>query len=198
LNHSKIIIIDEEVIISTWNLTHSTFVYNRDFFVFINDEKIVWKLNEIFISDYKWENNYTYDDNLIISPHYSRKKIEYLLNNVKEKIDIYIPYIQDDEMEELLMNKIKNWIKISIIISEDWYKDNEIKMNKLEKKWIKIKIMKNFTMHSKAILVDNKFLFIWSTNFSIYSIDKNREIWILLKDKIIIEKFINIFNKDFY
>jgi phosphatidylserine/phosphatidylglycerophosphate/cardiolipin synthase-like enzyme len=45
-------------------------------------------------------------------------------------------------------------------------------------------------------LVDNKYLFIWSTNFSEYSFDKNREIWILTKEKKIISKFNEIFSKD--
>jgi phosphatidylserine/phosphatidylglycerophosphate/cardiolipin synthase-like enzyme len=52
-------------------------------------------------------------------------------------------------------------------------------------------------MHAKAILVDKKYLFIWSENFSYFSLEKNRELWIILKDKKVILKFINIFNKDF-
>jgi phosphatidylserine/phosphatidylglycerophosphate/cardiolipin synthase-like enzyme len=53
-----------------------------------------------------------------------------------------------------------------------------------------------YNMHSKAILVDDLYLFIWSVNFSEYSIDKNREIWILLKDEKIISKFKEVFSKD--
>jgi phosphatidylserine/phosphatidylglycerophosphate/cardiolipin synthase-like enzyme len=52
-------------------------------------------------------------------------------------------------------------------------------------------------MHSKAILIDNKYLFIWSINFSKYSLDKNREIWILLKNWDIISKFKSLFAIDF-
>jgi phosphatidylserine/phosphatidylglycerophosphate/cardiolipin synthase-like enzyme len=51
-------------------------------------------------------------------------------------------------------------------------------------------------MHSKAVLVDNKYLFIWSENFSTPSLDKNREMWIILKNKKIINKFKKIFNSD--
>jgi phosphatidylserine/phosphatidylglycerophosphate/cardiolipin synthase-like enzyme len=36
----------------------------------------------------------------------------------------------------------------------------------------------------------------WSINFSEYSLDKNREIWILIKEKKIISKFREIFSKD--
>jgi phosphatidylserine/phosphatidylglycerophosphate/cardiolipin synthase-like enzyme len=51
-------------------------------------------------------------------------------------------------------------------------------------------------MHAKAILIDEKFLFIWSINFSTYSIDQNREIWILIINNEIINNFLNIFNQD--
>lgn len=197
LNHSKLIIIDNEAIISTWNLTHSTFIYNRDFFIFTKNKIIVEKLNEIFLYDFEWKINFIYNNNLILSPSYSREKLEYLIENSKEKLDLYFQYLQDDELEELLIKKIKKWIKISIIISENWYNDDEVNMKKLESAWIKIKKMEKYTMHSKAILVDDNYLFIWSINFSTYSIDKNREIWIILKDENINKKFLNIFNKDF-
>jgi phosphatidylserine/phosphatidylglycerophosphate/cardiolipin synthase-like enzyme len=53
-----------------------------------------------------------------------------------------------------------------------------------------------YKMHAKAILVDEKYLFIWSINFSTYSIDRNREIWILIKNKNIIDEFLAIFSQD--
>jgi phosphatidylserine/phosphatidylglycerophosphate/cardiolipin synthase-like enzyme len=52
-------------------------------------------------------------------------------------------------------------------------------------------------MHSKAIYVDKKYLFLWSINFSHYSIDRNREIWIILKNSKILSDFEKIFNNDF-
>jgi len=58
-------------------------------------------------------------------------------------------------------------------------------------------MLDKYTMHSKAILVDKKYLFIWSVNFSNYSLDKNRETWVLLTNNDIILKFIRLFNSDF-
>jgi phosphatidylserine/phosphatidylglycerophosphate/cardiolipin synthase-like enzyme len=51
-------------------------------------------------------------------------------------------------------------------------------------------------MHAKAILIDEKYLFIWSINFSSYSINKNREVWIIIKNSKIINKFLKIYNQD--
>ncbi|MDF1682886.1 MAG: phospholipase D-like domain-containing protein [Patescibacteria group bacterium] len=52
LNHSKFMIIDDLAIISTGNLTYSTFTKNRDFFVITKDKKIVSDLIKLFNYDY--------------------------------------------------------------------------------------------------------------------------------------------------
>ena len=51
-------------------------------------------------------------------------------------------------------------------------------------------------VHAKAILVDDQFLLIGSMNMSDMSLDKNREIGILLMDKEQIETFKRTFLKD--
>jgi phosphatidylserine/phosphatidylglycerophosphate/cardiolipin synthase-like enzyme len=85
-------------------------------------------------------------------------------------------------------------LEIVAIIAKTAVNDENVK--KLIKSWIKIYQIPKYTMHTKAILADNEYLFIWSVNFSEYSFDKNREIWILLKEEKIISKFNEIFNKD--
>ncbi|MDR2411841.1 MAG: phospholipase D-like domain-containing protein [Candidatus Peribacteria bacterium] len=52
LNHSKIILTDSLSIISTGNLTYSSFTQNRDIYVFTKDKEIVEKLLEVFKTDY--------------------------------------------------------------------------------------------------------------------------------------------------
>jgi phosphatidylserine/phosphatidylglycerophosphate/cardiolipin synthase-like enzyme len=52
LNHSKVLLIDNLSIISSGNLSYSTFTKNRDFFIFTTDENINSKLKENFINDY--------------------------------------------------------------------------------------------------------------------------------------------------
>ncbi|MDR1944909.1 MAG: phospholipase D family protein [Candidatus Peribacteria bacterium] len=52
LNHSKIILTDSISIISTGNLTYSSFTQNRDIYVFTKDKDIHKNLLEIFEFDY--------------------------------------------------------------------------------------------------------------------------------------------------
>jgi len=199
LNHSKIILIDaNELIISTGNFTASNFKYNRDLFIFSKDIKIVWAFWKIFEKDFIWEKTILYDDSLVISPNYSRIKIEKLINSAKNNIKIYIPYLKDKKILNLLKEKSKNWIKIEIIMDDygyESYEENKVGYADLHTLQVQ-KINKKLKMHSKAVLVDNKYLFIWSENFSAPSLDKNREMWILLKNKEIIDKINILFESD--
>lgn len=195
LNHSKIILTDGLSIISTWNLTYSSFTQNRDIYVFTKDKEIHKNLLEVFEADYTWIKKWVLYENLVLSPQNSRDKIEKLFEIAEKKIKIYIPYFDDEKMVEKLINlkKEKN-LEIVAVIPKTAVDDENTK--KLVKNWIKIYKIPKYTMHSKAILADNKYLWIWSTNFSQYSLDQNREIWILLKEGKVIEKFEGIFESD--
>lgn len=196
LNHSKMILIDDLNIVSTWNLTYSTFTQNRDFFLFIKDENTNKLLKEIFYNDFNWIKSSPYSENLVLSPSYSRNKIIDLIESAEKDIKIYIQYFNDDEINNKLIEikKIKN-IKISAIIPDTATQDENTK--KLIKSGIAIKEIPKYKMHAKAILIDEKYLFIWSENFSSYSLDKNREIWFIIKNNVVISDFLDIFNYDF-
>lgn len=196
LNHTKLILIDWLNIISTWNLTYSTFTQNRDFFVFINDSELNKKLIDIFENDFSWIKKIKYDENLVVSPSISREKILKLLDNANSDIKIYMQYFKDDEINNKLIEIWKNKkINISAIIPKTAVEDENTK--KLIKSWINIKEIPKHKMHAKAILIDERYLLIWSINFSSYSIDKNREIWIIIENPKIISKFLDIFQNDF-
>jgi phosphatidylserine/phosphatidylglycerophosphate/cardiolipin synthase-like enzyme len=82
-------------------------------------------------------------------------------------------------------------LTINIIVDKKNINSENVK--KLQGVWINILPLAKRTMHSKAILIDFNYLFIWSVNFSEYSLDKNREIGILIKEEEIIEKWKEIF-----
>ncbi len=197
LNHSKIILIDDEVFLSTWNFTYNTFTKNREFFSFIDDKKFFEILKKVFLADFYWKKNYIYSDNLILSPDYSRIKIEKWILQAKNNIKMYFPYIEDKKLEKILVKKEKSWVKIFLITWIDSLKNKEI-LDYLKKNKINIKFIKTPKIHAKAILIDDKYLYIWSINFSKYSFDENREIWAFFGNSRIIEKFEKVFEKDFY
>lgn len=194
-NHSKVFIIDSLVIISTWNYSYSTFTKNRDLFIFTYDKNIYSKLIENFNNDFNWKKINIYDDNLIFSPISSRTKFEKLFEWANKSIDMYFQYFKDDNLvNKVIKLKKESGLKIRVIIPETAVDDENT--TKLKNAGVDIYIMSKNKMHSKAILIDNKYLFIWSINFSENSIDSNREVGILINNKKIIDDFLDVFNQD--
>lgn len=195
LNHTKMLLIDDLSIISTWNLTYSTFTTNKDFFVLSYDKELNKNLKELFFLDFKWKKTWFYTENLILSPDYSRHKLETMLLSAKKDIKIYAQYFKDESINNLLVELKNKNINIEIVTAKTAMEDEQT--IKLIKSWINIKQIPKYKMHSKAILIDETYLFLWSVNFSSYSFDQNREVWILIKNEKIINDFIEIFKKDF-
>ena len=128
----------------------------------------------------------------------------------RNSIQIYAQYLKDEQLLNVIKKQADKWVKIEIVLSKNWYRDyvekNDICwVEEVSDKQCREFIHENIIvwtinnkakMHSKAILVDSKYLFIGSINVSTSSIDKNREMWILLTNRKIIQKFLEIFTKD--
>lgn len=190
--HSKINIIDETFIIQTANLTHSSFFSNREHFFISSDSWVYNSLLTIFSKDREWKPILPTDihPNLVICNINCRVVIENLLNSAKESITIQTQYINDPAILEIL--KKQSVLKTKIIVSDTKSNDYLVKYfgPSVAKK------MKKPYIHTKIILIDNKVLLLGSMNLSANSLDKNREIWILLLDKGLIEQFMIQFEKD--
>lgn len=198
LNHSKMMIIDNEIIISTGNYSYSTFKYNRDFFLFLDNQKYLQFFLDIFNNDFEWIKKDIYSNNIILSPFSSRNKLEYLINNAKESIEIYAENFSDENIINLLISKQKSWIQIKIILPDlKKVSSNAWEVELFKQNNINVKLLTKPEIHAKSILIDNKYLYIWSVNFSASSMDKNREVWFLIINNEIIKKFQDIFKDDF-
>ena len=196
-DHAKYFIIDDEFIISTWNVSYSTFTRNRDFFVFVkNNEDILETILEIFNSDFIYKRDSFYNDYLVVSPEYSRYKLKKMVEESKVSLKMYFQYLYDKDFISLFEEKAKILSSIEIIVRQNFYDESKDIVEKLESSWIKLYPMSIPLNHSKAILVDSKYLFIWSINMSETSLNKNRELWIILNDEEITKKFENVFSED--
>lgn len=196
LNHSKFLIIDDSFYVSTWNYSYSTFKYNRDFFIYSKDSELLNIIEKIFNNDFIWNKKQFYHPNIVLSPFNSRYIFEKYFESAEKSIDMYFQYFKDDDLVNVLIEKQKSWVQITAIIPKTALTNNTVTLEKMQESWIILHIMSKNKMHAKAILIDDSFLFLWSINFSSYSLDENRELWLLIKNKTNIEKFILFFQDD--
>ena len=192
--HSKIALIDSWFWIQTANLTHSSFVANREHF-FYSENTGVWNsLNTIFDKDWNWE-EILLDDihpNLIVCNINCRESIEYLLSSAEKSILVQTQYIMDWNILDILKERSDELEDIRFIVSDT---DSNDFLIEYFGPWVARKFSKYYN-HTKMILVDDEILLLWSMNLSDTSLDKNREIWILIIDKDIISEYKKLFEND--
>jgi len=191
--HAKIDLLDDSFWIKTNNITASAFESSREYMFHSYDIWVKKSLDIIFDKDWNGEKIEIQDihPNLLICNINCRASIEKLLNEAQESIFIETQYITDPSIFEILKNKSSlSWFQI--IVS-----DTNANDNLLNYFWPgKVKKLKKPYVHAKMILVDNKYLLLWSMNLSQNSLDKNREIWIVLIDQSLIDKFKKQFDID--
>jgi len=196
--HAKFFLIDSSYIISTGNVSYSTYSSNKEFFIFGNTKEDLNVLDNVFTKDFTWEKLILCNQSLVISPICPRYQILETLKSAKNEIMIFEQSIDDLEIQNILLEKAKNWIKIQMLIWDTKVvKTNKEIMEKFLENWIDIKAPKKPYVHAKAFMVDNKYLFVWSINFTYNSIENNREIGLIFTNWKISEYFKNEFERLF-
>lgn len=191
--HAKVNLLDSGFIIQTANLTQSSFTSNREHFFQSFDTWILASLHTLFDKDWKGEKITIKDihPNLVICNINCRGVIEQLLSSAKESIIIQTQYITDDALRAILKTK-KSLPECKLLVANTI--DNDELLSFFGPTYARK--FKQYYNHTKMILVDHKTLLLWSMNLSATSLDKNREIWIILLDPTIIKTFITQFQKD--
>ncbi|MCH8518346.1 phospholipase D-like domain-containing protein [Candidatus Gracilibacteria bacterium] len=196
LNHSKFMIVDERVFVSTGNYSYSSFNSNRDIFLEVFHQEIVGELGRLFLHDYRHEPFGVLHPNIVLSPDNSRQKIESLFLGANEKIDMYFPYMSDEALLDLVIDTAERGVEIHFILGEDARENSHNEIIRLINAGVNIYFMRRPKLHAKTILMDDKILYIGSINFSFHSMNSNREVGLLLKDTGIITEFQKLFKKD--
>ena len=191
--HAKVTLNEDAFWVQTANLTKSSFESSREYFFYSNDSDFHDSLEKLLDADWVWDDLSTLDlhPNLVVCPWNCRDVIETLLKNAEKSIVIQTQYIVDDEILDVLREKSRE-VDIAIIVADT---DDNYDLLSYFWPWIVRSLKKRYN-HTKMIMVDEKYLLLWSMNLSSNSLDKNREIWIILMDTEHIAKFEKWFKKD--
>jgi len=197
LNHTKLLIVDDTVFLSTGNYSHATFTQNREFFLKIWDAEIVKIFLEIFQSDFAGKQKHIAHPNFILSPYSSRTIYETLITSATKSIHMYAYNFSDERIQSLLIEKYRQWVQIFIIMpSIKKVPSNETVISEFETAGIHVVQIEKPAIHAKAILTDATYLWIGSINFSPYSLDENREMGLILSNTDTIQVFLDTFAID--
>jgi cardiolipin synthase A/B len=198
LTHEKSITIDgSETFILSQNLTATSFSKNREYDILDTIPQDVSEVRTIFIDD--WERkSFTPPQNtsIIDSPDNSRAALTTLLTNATTSIDAESEDIDDTQLVYDLSQKAKTIPVRLIVPTLQQLASNKNALDTLVAAGVQVKTISTPYMHAKMIVSDGNKAYTGSINFSTQSMDRNRELGIIMTQPDNLELLENTFEKD--
>lgn len=198
LTHEKTMIIDNaEVFILSQNLTASSFSKNREYDIVDTSPQDVAEIKTIFKDD--WEHSpFTppTSSDIIESPDNSRGALTTLILSAQNSIDAETENIDDDSLINSFCDKAKKITVRILTPTLSQLSANQDELQKLSDCGVRVKNISSPYMHAKMIIEDSTKAYIGSINFSTQSMDRNREVGIILTESNTLQTLEATFEKD--
>lgn len=187
--HYKLMMVDgRQSLILTFNPTQKNLHYSRDFGLVINDEALTGEINRLFEADWHGDDFKPSGLPLVISPDSSRRRISELLQSATRSIRVMDRKVRDAEIIALLGERAEAGCDVKIIGTTA---AREPISSKLQ-----VRGLERYKLHAKCIVVDSAFVFIGSQNLRRVSLDRRRELGIIILDEAIARKIERVFDED--
>ncbi len=187
--HYKFMTVDDaQALILTFNATQKNLHYARDFGLLLKDHQIATELNRLFDADWQGRQFHPVNTPLVISPDNSRRKLLRLLSSASRTIRIMDAKLQDQEVMGLLLRKAAAGVDIKAISNEAFY--DEVVPNFHARK------LARFKLHAKCVVVDGGRFFVGSQNLRKTSLDRRREVGVIIEDPVMARRIERVFDED--
>lgn len=208
LTHEKGMIIDgKTAYIMTSNFTRSalggysngSYLENREYDIIDTNAKDVQAVIAIFNADWNHTTAQFNDPNLVVSPVNSRNDFTTLINSAHHTLLIEAEEMDDSAIEQTLVNAEQRGVHIQVILpapSGSQSDSNSQGINTIKQGGVQVKEDSKLYMHAKIIVVDGKTAFVGSENISAQSLDRNRELGIIVSDTGVLSTLQSTFQKD--
>ncbi len=193
LTHEKSIVIDGCALILTGNLTYSAFHHNREFGYIDRDPSDVREIVDCFNADWNRTAFAPERPSLVWSPVNSREKINSVIKSAKQELIVYAEEVNDDEQIDLLIQSEKKGVQIRLLTPKPENMDN---VTRLTGAGVMVRFPEKLYIHAKAMVADGTLGFTGSENISTSSLDRNRELGVLLKNPAVLSIIMDTFNRD--
>jgi cardiolipin synthase len=212
MTHAKSMVVDGKLaIVSTMNLTW-TFKDNRGFGVVIDDKSIIQEISAMFEADWKMAGGETVtspavaDANLIWTPDNSENKLIDLVRASRKSIEIAVENLGATPLlDELILAEARG-VKIRVIVPLCTTSSNPLHNSLYVQKLLSGKIeVRNMPLpisetspytHAKMMAVDGRLVYLGSQNFSKNSLQKSRELGIIVNDEALYSDIYKVWSSD--
>lgn len=198
--HQKSMVVDgTTAYIMTMNLSKGAMLDNREFVIVERDPQRAQQVQALFDADWTYD---SFDGsklgNLVLSPVNARSQLTRLIDSAQKSLSIEIEVFYDPDIFDLLARKQKAGVAVSVLLPNPKKLDFGLQTaEELRRRGItNIQFIKKPVPHCKLIIADAQRAYIGSVNLTTNSMDKNRELGILLDDPGIVGKLLQINKSD--
>ncbi|TLD46529.1 MAG: putative cardiolipin synthase YwiE [Accumulibacter sp.] len=188
--HYKVMTVDEaEAFVFTFNPTRDNLHYARDFGVEVYSPPIAAEINRLFDADWA-DQPFTPDRDspLLVSPFNSRQKMETLLAGARTLIQIADAKLSDPAMLRLLMKKARSGIRVRVLGDES--------QRSTLPAGVEFRAVPRYRLHAKCSIIDGTTAVIGSMNLRTESLDRRRELSIMVDDAELLQALGAVFDSD--
>ena len=209
LTHEKGMIIDgTTAYIMTSNFTRAALggtsggksgTKNREYDIVDSNALDVQAVIAIFNADWNHTTAQYNDSNLVVSPVNSRNAMTTLIGSAHSTILLTSEEMKDSGIEQALVDAAKRGVHIQVILpapSGSSSDSNSDGINTIKQGGVQVKEDPHLYMHAKIIVVDGRKAFVGSENISTQSLDKNRELGIIVADSGVLNTLQQTFQQD--
>ncbi len=198
LTHQKSIIIDrKKLVVMTLNLTPRYYASGREFALIDADSNDVSAAESAFSDD--WDASHSpagNGDSLIWSPGSENALLD-LIASAQSSIDVYNEEMADGKITESLAAAASRGVVVRIVMTyESSWKKAFSTLSAAGAQVRTYSASAPLYIHAKMILTDGTRAFVGSENFSVNSLEKNRELGTLVTDTGVLTRLSHTFETD--
>ncbi len=202
--HEKAFVIDgTESIITTTNMSKSAFSANREYGLVDTNPAEAQAIAAIFQADWNLQQPSFDDPSLVVSPVNSRGMLENLIQSAQRSLLIEDEECNDPEVIQMIGQKAQAGVNVEVLLAGPTNgkapsSSDESEVSALQNAGVtNVKLMTSLYLHGKAIVVDGTTGYVGSVNLSATSMDKNREVGLIIKDSSILSTISSTIQSDF-
>ena len=184
--HDKFMVIDERVLyVCGFNFTKLDLSKRRSFAVVTRTRRFVSEALELFEADSTRQDYSAKVPDFVVSPLNARARLEKLISKARESLCIYDPQAIDRSLLRLLKKKAEEGVDVRVLGIVGRSGDG-LRSAKLP----------DLRVHIRAMLRDDRELFIGSQGLRTLELDRRRELGLVLRDRSTIKRFREVFEAD--
>lgn len=196
--HAKLIVVDgQTAVISTGNYLKSFMLKERNFVVTDRDPWDLVNLNALFAADFQGQSPNLDCTRLVVSPVNAKQRILALIGGAQKSLTIESMQFADTSVRNAVAARKAAGVDVRVLLAApSWIDANQAAATFLAQKNIPARWLAKPSVHVKAIVADGTRAYVGSENLSYTSLNKNREVGLVLTESPAVTSVTGTFETD--